>query len=136
MATSIHHCSLTIVVSSFLVFFYHMKMHFLKPAGLVGVGTSDKPLARYSTSEMARDILDLLDHVNWTEKRQLHVIGVSMGGKNSPSNNCFLLGNIKINLEHASLFSPPAPRNDFPRTVRNLPLCVLSPRNRFPGSAK
>lgn len=56
----------------------------LSQPGLAGVGSSDKPLARYSTSEMARDILDLLDHVNWTEKRQLHVIGVSMGGKNSP----------------------------------------------------
>jgi hypothetical protein len=45
-----------------------------------GMGESDKPLMRYSTSEMALDIFDLLQHVGWTEKRQLHVIGVSMGG--------------------------------------------------------
>ena len=45
-----------------------------------GIGESDKPLIRYSTSEMAKDTLDLLDHVGWTEKRQLHVVGISMGG--------------------------------------------------------
>lgn len=45
-----------------------------------GIGGSDKPLARYSTSEMARDTIELVDHVGWTEKRQLHVIGSSMGG--------------------------------------------------------
>lgn len=45
-----------------------------------GIGASDKPLARYSTSEMAMDTIELLDHIGWTDKRQLHVIGVSMGG--------------------------------------------------------
>lgn len=45
-----------------------------------GIGKSDKPLARYSTSEMAKDTLELIDHVGWTSERQLHVIGVSMGG--------------------------------------------------------
>ena len=45
-----------------------------------GVGESDKPLAWYSTSEMAKDTLELVDHVGWTSNRQLHVIGVSMGG--------------------------------------------------------
>ena len=45
-----------------------------------GVGESDKPLARYSTSEMAKDTLELVDHVGWTKGRQLHVIGSSMGG--------------------------------------------------------
>jgi pimeloyl-ACP methyl ester carboxylesterase len=35
---------------------------------------------RYSTSEMARDIVELLDHLGWTSPRQLHVSGVSMGG--------------------------------------------------------
>ena len=45
-----------------------------------GIGESDKPLARYSTSEMAKDTLELVDHVGWTSNRQLHVIGVSMGG--------------------------------------------------------
>lgn len=45
-----------------------------------GIGTSDKPIMRYSTSEMALDILDVLDHIDWTSERQLHVLGVSMGG--------------------------------------------------------
>ncbi|RFU32565.1 hypothetical protein B7463_g3783, partial [Scytalidium lignicola] len=45
-----------------------------------GMGESDKPLLRYSTSEMAKDLLEILEHLGWTSKRQLHVIGVSMGG--------------------------------------------------------
>ena len=45
-----------------------------------GMGESDKPLARYSTSEMAKDTLELIDDIGWTAERQLHVVGVSMGG--------------------------------------------------------
>jgi pimeloyl-ACP methyl ester carboxylesterase len=45
-----------------------------------GIGESDKPLMRYSTSEMARDTVELLDHVGWIADRSVHVIGVSMGG--------------------------------------------------------
>ena len=45
-----------------------------------GMGKSDKPLMRYSTSEMAKDIIELLGHLGWTEERQLNVAGVSMGG--------------------------------------------------------
>ena len=45
-----------------------------------GMGESDKPLARYTTSEMAKDTLELADHVGWTGQRELHVIGISMGG--------------------------------------------------------
>ncbi|WPH01342.1 Hypothetical protein R9X50_00418300 [Acrodontium crateriforme] len=45
-----------------------------------GIGDSDKPLLRYTTSEMATDIVELLDHVGWTESRSIHVIGISMGG--------------------------------------------------------
>ncbi|KAI9803670.1 MAG: hypothetical protein M1833_000582 [Piccolia ochrophora] len=45
-----------------------------------GMGESDKPLLRYSTSEMARDTIEVVDHLGWTDKRQIHVIGVSMGG--------------------------------------------------------
>lgn len=45
-----------------------------------GIGDSDKPRARYSTSEMAKDVLEVVDHLGWTDKRQLHVIGISMGG--------------------------------------------------------
>lgn len=45
-----------------------------------GMGESDKPLLRYTTSEMARDIVELLDHVGWTEERSVNVVGISMGG--------------------------------------------------------
>ena len=45
-----------------------------------GIGESDKPLMRYSTSEMAEDLLELLQHLGWTMERQLHIIGISMGG--------------------------------------------------------
>lgn len=52
-----------------------------------GMGLSDKPTCRYSTSEMAKDIVDLLGQIGWLDtastspsKRNLHIIGVSMGG--------------------------------------------------------
>lgn len=45
-----------------------------------GIGDSDKPTSRYSTSEMAKDMVEVLDHIGWTGKRELHVIGISMGG--------------------------------------------------------
>ncbi|EXJ71367.1 uncharacterized protein A1O5_05174 [Cladophialophora psammophila CBS 110553] len=69
-----------------------------------GMGLSDKPACLYSTSEMARDVIDMLEHVGWLPpssvssaspnhegsdtvktsptppKRDLHIIGVSMGG--------------------------------------------------------
>jgi predicted alpha/beta-fold hydrolase len=45
-----------------------------------GIGDSDKPKVRYSTSEMAKDVVELVDHLGWTGKRELHVIGISMGG--------------------------------------------------------
>ncbi|KIW13055.1 hypothetical protein PV08_08242 [Exophiala spinifera] len=62
-----------------------------------GMGLSDKPSCRYSTTEMAKDVLDLLRHLGWLpqqadststpttspaghDERNLHIIGVSMGG--------------------------------------------------------
>lgn len=46
-----------------------------------GIGDSDKPrYPRYSTSEMAKDIVELVDQIGWSGKRELHVIGISMGG--------------------------------------------------------
>jgi pimeloyl-ACP methyl ester carboxylesterase len=44
------------------------------------MGGSDTPLMRYSTSEMAKDAIELVDHLGWTSERELHVTGVSMGG--------------------------------------------------------
>lgn len=34
-----------------------------------GIGDSDKPRFRYSTSEMAKDVVELVDHLGWTGKR-------------------------------------------------------------------
>ncbi|KUI70423.1 Putative aminoacrylate hydrolase RutD [Cytospora mali] len=60
-----------------------------------GMGDSDVPLMRYSTSEMARDAVEVLAHVGWLPadvlgpssppggprpERTLHVLGISMGG--------------------------------------------------------
>jgi len=45
-----------------------------------GMGESDKPVMRYSTSEMAKDVVELLDYVGWVEERSVHVVGISMGG--------------------------------------------------------
>ncbi|RFU78735.1 hypothetical protein TARUN_3523 [Trichoderma arundinaceum] len=45
-----------------------------------GMGDSDKPLARYTTSAMAADVVDVLDHVGWTAEREVHVVGISLGG--------------------------------------------------------
>jgi pimeloyl-ACP methyl ester carboxylesterase len=46
-----------------------------------GVGDSDVPLQlKYSTSDMAKDTLELCNHLGWTKQKQLHIIGVSMGG--------------------------------------------------------
>lgn len=45
-----------------------------------GMGMSDKPFMRYTTTEMAKDIVELLDHVGWTADRSVHVVGVSLGG--------------------------------------------------------
>ncbi|KAI9679817.1 MAG: hypothetical protein M1817_004831 [Caeruleum heppii] len=45
-----------------------------------GMGESEKPLTRYSTTEMAKDVIEVLDHVGWTSPRELHIVGISMGG--------------------------------------------------------
>jgi pimeloyl-ACP methyl ester carboxylesterase len=55
-----------------------------------GMGESDKPILRYTTSEMARDVIELLDHVGWKEPRSIHVVGISMGGMISQELVCDL----------------------------------------------
>jgi len=45
-----------------------------------GVGNSDTPKGPYSTSSMAEDVIALLDFLSWTEKRSLHLVGLSLGG--------------------------------------------------------
>ncbi|KAG1124904.1 hypothetical protein G6F42_009195 [Rhizopus arrhizus] len=43
-----------------------------------GMGFSDAPIGLYSTSQMAVDALELLDHFQW--KSNVHLVGISMGG--------------------------------------------------------
>ncbi|KAI7898624.1 Alpha/Beta hydrolase protein [Cokeromyces recurvatus] len=43
-----------------------------------GMGLSDAPRQLYSTSQMAHDVIDLLDHFGW--KNNVHLNGISMGG--------------------------------------------------------
>lgn len=59
-----------------------------------GMGDSGKPLGRYSTSMMAADVLEVLDHVGWgssssttsdeqqqeQQEQQVHLVGISLGG--------------------------------------------------------
>jgi len=45
-----------------------------------GMGGSDKPLLRYSTSELAKDALEVVHHLGWIAERELHIVGISMGG--------------------------------------------------------
>lgn len=45
-----------------------------------GVGWSDTPGWSYTTHEMARDLVELLDYLGWTQDRSLNLVGVSMGG--------------------------------------------------------
>ncbi|KAK5154037.1 hypothetical protein LTR04_006119, partial [Oleoguttula sp. CCFEE 6159] len=85
-----------------------------------GIGESDKPLMRYSTSEMAKDTVELLDHLGWTCSRQLHVIGISMGGM--ISQELALL--IPSRIASLSLISTA------PRLIRTIPF-VENLRNRI-----
>lgn len=72
-----------------------------------GMGDSDAPLMRYSTSEMARDAVEVLEHIGWLPanslslsssssslSRSLHVIGISMGGMIAQELACLLPGAI------------------------------------------
>ncbi|EWY95595.1 hypothetical protein FOYG_04594 [Fusarium oxysporum NRRL 32931] len=45
-----------------------------------GMGGSDKPVGVYSTSGMALDAIEVIDHVGWKAERDINLVGISMGG--------------------------------------------------------
>ncbi|KAH0587043.1 hypothetical protein H2248_005864 [Termitomyces sp. 'cryptogamus'] len=45
-----------------------------------GVGNSGYPRGPYTTAGMAEDVIALLDYLGWTKERDLHVVGISLGG--------------------------------------------------------
>ncbi|KAG0706337.1 Alpha/Beta hydrolase protein [Suillus ampliporus] len=45
-----------------------------------GVGMSGTPRGPYTSSGMAEDVITLLDYLQWTEERSVHVVGISLGG--------------------------------------------------------
>jgi len=45
-----------------------------------GVGNSGYPRGPYTTSGMAEDVITLLDYVGWTGEKEIHVVGISLGG--------------------------------------------------------
>jgi pimeloyl-ACP methyl ester carboxylesterase len=45
-----------------------------------GVGNSGYPRGPYTTRGMAEDVVALLDYVGWTGEREVHVVGISLGG--------------------------------------------------------
>lgn len=45
-----------------------------------GYGNSDTPVQRYTTGDMAKDVIEVMDHIGWTEKQSVNLVGVSMGG--------------------------------------------------------
>ncbi|KAJ7197219.1 alpha/beta-hydrolase [Mycena pura] len=45
-----------------------------------GVGHSSTPRGPYTTSGMAEDVIVLLDYLSWSGERDLHVVGISLGG--------------------------------------------------------
>ncbi|KAF7322687.1 FACT complex subunit SPT16 [Mycena chlorophos] len=45
-----------------------------------GVGHSTTPRGPYTTKGMAEDVIVLLDYLDWKADRDLHIVGVSLGG--------------------------------------------------------
>ncbi|KAJ3108632.1 hypothetical protein HDU97_000488 [Phlyctochytrium planicorne] len=73
-----------------------------------GVGLSDAPLGRYTTSDMAKDAYDLLMWIGW--KSGVHVVGVSMGGMIAQELALLapkLVSSLTLISTHAGLSLPP-----------------------------
>ncbi|CED82264.1 Soluble epoxide hydrolase [Phaffia rhodozyma] len=73
-----------------------------------GSGHSGYPSGPYTTSAMAQDVVSLLDFVEWTGSKSIHLVGISMGGM--------------ISLELATLI---------PERLASLTLCVTSAGDKY-----
>ncbi|KAI8866313.1 alpha/beta-hydrolase [Ramicandelaber brevisporus] len=73
-----------------------------------GCGFSDAPWGMYSTSGMAADTVELLDHLGWD--KNIHIVGISMGGMISQEIAHMVprrLASITLLSTHAGLTTPP-----------------------------
>lgn len=52
---------------------------------------------RYSTSDMAKDVIEIIDHLGWTAERELNVVGISMGGMIAQEIVCLVPTSIPCN---------------------------------------
>ncbi|KAG8841213.1 hypothetical protein FRC20_005151 [Serendipita sp. 405] len=59
---------------------YLAKTHSVLVLDNRGVGNSDTPKGPYTTTAMADDVIALLDYIGWNKGRELHIVGVSLGG--------------------------------------------------------
>jgi pimeloyl-ACP methyl ester carboxylesterase len=55
-----------------------------------GMGESDKPLQWTSSNTMANDIIAVLDQIGWTNPRQVHLCGTSLGGMMAQEIACLI----------------------------------------------
>ncbi|KAI9358009.1 Alpha/Beta hydrolase protein [Zopfochytrium polystomum] len=73
-----------------------------------GIGKSDAPAGRYTTSDMAKDTYELMMWLGW--KEDVHVVGVSMGGMIAEE-LCLLapemVASLCLTSTHAGLALPP-----------------------------
>jgi pimeloyl-ACP methyl ester carboxylesterase len=78
---------------------------------------------------MAEDVIALLNHVGWTAKRELHVVGISLGGMIAQGIFLYYVGRLTI-----SFLSELAYR--IPDRIASLVLAVTTPGgswwNNFP----
>ncbi|KAJ3281214.1 hypothetical protein HDU76_008973, partial [Blyttiomyces sp. JEL0837] len=117
-----------------------------------GVGWSDCPTGRYTTSDMAKDTFELLLWIGW--KEDIHVVGVSMGGMIAEE-LCILAPDIVASLTLTSTYAglaipPTGAMYHIPRllmtsdpvarleTLRDLlfpPYWLNAPSSRLPGKS-
>jgi hypothetical protein len=54
-----------------------------------GVGDSEAPFGWWSMKDLAKDMIELLDKIEWVAPRSVHIVGHSMGGMMAQEMVCF-----------------------------------------------